>query len=323
MDDPTTTKRSPLNETPASLQRLRQAITEEVGERPIIAAVRRLRNMQVCDHGPSPHVASERRQRQVQEFEGFCADKGAQSQCCQYDCAGHEKCHGALALIHGGVLRCLGTKNILVQQTTTPKQPPLEKLLEDLIHKQAQRRYWYEKLTAINHVAAKEIQHKMEQAQAEITLHQRRQSKNRWDFTGSMRRRRMNKKHRTQVHEPRRRPTRVQKLRTYSTRIHKSRKRLNSVRELRTRRTGVHQSRERQTRVLAPRTCLNSTWSTQCADAIITPKDEDQNDSLHRAALMTSSFRSISHTNFHASPKSLFRLDHHIAEVQPPADQGL
>ena len=101
VDDPTTTKRSPLKETPSSLQRLRQAIAEEVGERRISAAVGRLRNMQVCDHGPTPHVASERRQRQVQEFEGFCADKGAQAQCCQYDCARHEECHGALAMIHG------------------------------------------------------------------------------------------------------------------------------------------------------------------------------------------------------------------------------
>ena len=132
VDDPTTTKRSPLKETPSSLQRLRQAIAEEVGERRISAAVGRLRNMQVCDHGPTPHVASERRQLQVQEFEGFCADKGAQAQCCQYDCARHEECHGALAMIHGGVLRCLVTKNILVQQTTTPKQPPLERSLEDL-----------------------------------------------------------------------------------------------------------------------------------------------------------------------------------------------
>ena len=72
--------------------------------------------MRVCDHGPMPHVASERRrQRQVQEFEGFCVDKGAQAQCCQYDCARHEECHGALAMIHGGVLRCLVMKNILVQ----------------------------------------------------------------------------------------------------------------------------------------------------------------------------------------------------------------
>ena len=163
VDDPTTTKRSPLKETPSSLQRLRQAIAEEVGERRISAAVGRLRNMQVCDHGPTPHFASERRQRQVQEFEGFRADKGAQAQCCQYDCARHEECHGALAMIHGGVLRCLVTKNILVQQTTTPKRPPLERSLEDLIHKQARRRYWYEKLTAINHVAAKEIQRQMEQ----------------------------------------------------------------------------------------------------------------------------------------------------------------
>ena len=184
VDDPTTTKRSPLKETPSSLQRLRQAIAEEVGERRISAAVGRLRNMQVCDHGPTPHVASELRQRQVQEFEGFCADKGAQAQCCQYDCARHEECHGALSMIHGGVLRCLVTKNILVQHTTTPKQPPLERSLEDLIHKQARRRYWYEKLTAINHVAAKEIQRQMEQAQAEITLHQRRQSKRLVGFYG-------------------------------------------------------------------------------------------------------------------------------------------
>ena len=184
VDDPTTTKRSPLKETPSSLQRLRQAIAEEVGERRISAAVGRLRNMQVCDHRPTPRVASERRQRQVQEFEGFCADKGAQAQCCQYDCARHEECHGALAMIHGGVLRCLVTKNILVQQTTTPKQPPLERSLEDLIHKQARRRYWYEKLRAINHVAAKEIQRQMEQAQAEITLQQRRQSKKSVGFYG-------------------------------------------------------------------------------------------------------------------------------------------
>ena len=60
-------------------------------------------------------------------------------------------------MIHGGVLRCLVTQNIPVQQTTTPKQLPLERSLEDLIHKQARRHYWYEKLTAINPVAAKEI----------------------------------------------------------------------------------------------------------------------------------------------------------------------
>ena len=184
VDDPTTTKRSPLLDTPSSLQRLRQAIAEEVGERRISAAVGRLRNMQVCDHGPTSHVASECRQQQVQEFEGFCADKGAQAQCCQYDCARHEECHGALAMIHGGVLRCLVTKNILVQQTTTPKQPPSERSLEDLIHKQARRRYWYEKLTEINHVAAREIQRQMEQAQAEILQHQRRQSKKPLRFYG-------------------------------------------------------------------------------------------------------------------------------------------
>ena len=184
VDDPTTTKRSPLKETLSSLQRLRQAIAEEVGERRISAAVGRLRNMQVCDHGPTPHVASERRQRQVQEFEGFCADKGTQAQCCQYDCARHEECHGALAMIHRGVLRCLVTKNILVQQTTTPKQPLLERSVEDLIRKRARRRYWYEKLTAINHMAAKEIQRQMEQAQAEITLQQRRQSKKLVGFYG-------------------------------------------------------------------------------------------------------------------------------------------
>ena len=176
VDGPTTTSRSPLKKTPSSLQRLRQAIAEEVGERRISAAVGRLCNIQVCDHGPTPHVASERRQRQVQEFEGSCADKGAQAECCQYDCARHEECHGALAMMHGGVLGCSVTKNILLQQTTTPKQPPLEKSLDDLIHKQARRRYWYETLTAINHVAAKEIQLQMEQAQAEIMLHKRRQS---------------------------------------------------------------------------------------------------------------------------------------------------
>ena len=76
------------------------------------------------------------------------------------------------------------TKNILVQQTTTPKRPPLERSLEDLIHKQARRHYWYEMLTAINHVAAKEIQRHMEQAQAEITLHQRQQSKKSVGFYG-------------------------------------------------------------------------------------------------------------------------------------------
>ena len=184
VDNPTTTKRSPLKETPSSLQRLRQAIAEEFGERRISAAVGRLRNMQVCNHGPTPHVASERHQRQVQEFEGFCTDKGAQARCCQYDCARHEECHGALAMIHGGVLRCLVTKNILVQQTTTPKQPPLERSLEDLIHKQAGPRYWYEKSTAINHGAAKEIQRQMEQAQAEIMLQQRRQSKKSVGFYG-------------------------------------------------------------------------------------------------------------------------------------------
>ena len=41
VDDPTTTKRSPLKETPSSLQRLRQAIAEEFGERRISAAVGR------------------------------------------------------------------------------------------------------------------------------------------------------------------------------------------------------------------------------------------------------------------------------------------
>ena len=184
VDDPTAARRSPLKETPASQQRLRQAIAEEVGERRISAAVGRLRNMQVCDHGPTPHVASERRQRQVQEFEEFCANKGAQAQCCQYDCARHEECHGALAIIHGGVLRCLVTKNILVQHTTTPKQPPLERSLEDLIHKQARRRFWYGTLTGINQLAAKEIQRQMEQAQAEITLHQQQQSKKSVGFYG-------------------------------------------------------------------------------------------------------------------------------------------
>ena len=69
------------------------------------------------------------------------------------------------------------TEKILVQQTTTQKQPPLEKLLEDLIHKQAIRRYWYEMLTAIHHVAAKEVERQMGQAKAEIRLHKRRQSK--------------------------------------------------------------------------------------------------------------------------------------------------
>ena len=99
------------------------------------------------------------------------------------------------------------------------------------------------------------------------------------------------------------RRTRVQELQTYSTRVHKSRKRRTSVRELQTRRTEVHQSRERQARVLTPRTCHNSTWSTQCADAIITPRDEDGNDSLQRADVMTSSLCSISHTDFHALQK--------------------
>ena len=184
VNDPTAVRSSPLQETPASLQRLRQAIAEEVGERRISAAVGRLHNMQVCDHGSTPQVASERRQRQVQELEELCADKGAQAQCCQYDCARHEECHGALAMIHRGVLHCLVTKNILVQQTTTPKRPPLERSLEDLIHKQARRRYWYETLTAINHVAAKAIQRQMEQAQAEMTLHQRQQSKKSVGFYG-------------------------------------------------------------------------------------------------------------------------------------------
>ena len=125
----------------------------------------------------------------------------------------------------------------------------------------------------------------------------------------------MNKKRRTRVHEPKKRRTRVHELQTYNTRVHKSRKRRTSVRELKTRRTGVHQSRERQTRVLTPRTCHNSTRSTQCADAIITPRDEDEHASLHRADVMTSSLWSISHTKFHTLPKRLFRLDHHIAEV--------
>ena len=99
------------------------------------------------------------------------------------------------------------------------------------------------------------------------------------------------------------RRTRVQELQTYSTRVHKSRKRQTSVRELKTRRTEVHQSRERHARVLTPRTCHNSTRYTQCADAITTPRDEDENDSLHRADVMTSSLCSISHTDFHALPK--------------------
>ena len=99
------------------------------------------------------------------------------------------------------------------------------------------------------------------------------------------------------------RRTRVQVLQTYSTRVHKSRKRRTSVRELKTRRTEVHQSRERQARVLTPRTCHNSTRSTQCADAIITARDENENDSLHRADVMTSSLCSINHTDFHALPK--------------------
>ena len=141
VDDPNAAKRSPLKRTPSSLQRLRQAIADEFEERHTGAEVGRLRNMHVCDHRPTPHVASNRRQRQLQEFEGFCAHKGAQAQCCQYDCVRHQQCHGALAMIHGEVLRCLVTKNILVQQTTTPKQPPLEQSPEDLIHKQARRRY--------------------------------------------------------------------------------------------------------------------------------------------------------------------------------------
>ena len=99
------------------------------------------------------------------------------------------------------------------------------------------------------------------------------------------------------------RRTRVQELQTYSTRVHKSRKRRTSVRELRTRRTEVHQSREPQARVETPGTCHNSTRSTQCADAIITPRDEDENDSLHRADVMTSSLCSITHTDFHALRK--------------------
>ena len=82
------------------------------------------------------------------------------------------------------------------------------------------------------------------------------------------------------------RRTRVQELPTYSMRVHKSRTRRTSVRELKTRRTEVHQSRERQARVLTPRTCHISTRSTECADAIITPRDEDENDSLQRADLM-------------------------------------
>ena len=76
------------------------------------------------------------------------------------------------------------TKNILVQQTTTPKQPPLEKSLEDVISKQARRRYWYETITAINKVAAKETQRQMEQAQAEIRLHKRPQTKKSVGYQG-------------------------------------------------------------------------------------------------------------------------------------------
>ena len=258
-DKPATRKRSPLKEIPSSLQRLRQAIAEEVGERRISAAVGRLRNMQVCDHGPTPHVASERRERQVQKFEGFCADKGAQAQCCQYDCARHEECHGALAMIHGGVLGCLVPKNILVQQTTTPKQPPLKRSLKDLIHKQARRATGSPPSTTW----------RRKRFNARWSKHKRKphcindgNPRGRWDSMGSMRRRRMNKKRRT----------RVQVLQTYSTRVHKSRKRRTSVRELKTRRTEVHQSKERQARVPTPRTCHNSTRSTQCADAIITPR---------------------------------------------------
>ena len=60
-----------------------------------------------------------------------------------------------------------------------------------------------------------------------------------------------------------------------------------------------------------------------CVLVGITPKDEDQNSSLHRADVMTSSLCSISHINFHAFPKIVFRLAHHIAEVRPPPDGGL
>ena len=99
------------------------------------------------------------------------------------------------------------------------------------------------------------------------------------------------------------RRTRVQELQTYSTRVHKSRKRQTSLRELKTRRAEVHESRERQVRVLKPRTYRNSTRSTQCADAIITPRDEEGNDSLHRADVMTRSLCSLSNTDFHTLQK--------------------
>ena len=103
----------------------------------------------------------------------------------------------------------------------------------------------------------------------------------------------MNAKRRTRVHE----------LQTYSTRVHKSRKRRTSVPELKTRSTELHQSREHQVRILTPGTCHSSTRSTQCADAIITPRDEDASDSLHRVDIMTSSLCSTLHTDFHALPK--------------------
>ena len=62
VDDPTGAKRSPLQKTPSSLQRLRQAIAEEFEERHTGAEVGHLHNMHVCDHCPTPHASSDRRQ---------------------------------------------------------------------------------------------------------------------------------------------------------------------------------------------------------------------------------------------------------------------
>ena len=100
VDDPTAAKRSPLKKTPSSLHLLWQAIAEEFEKGHTGAEVGHLRKMHVCDDCPTPHVSSGRHQQQLQESEELCADKGAEAQCCQYDSARHQQCHGPLAMIH-------------------------------------------------------------------------------------------------------------------------------------------------------------------------------------------------------------------------------
>ena len=80
-DNPTTTKRSPLKETPSSLQRLRQAIAEEVGERRISAAVGlsiTCRYAITAQRHMLPQSAASDRCRSLKG----CAHKGAHAQCC-------------------------------------------------------------------------------------------------------------------------------------------------------------------------------------------------------------------------------------------------